>query len=158
MNYLNKNRFIIFIVVIALSLFFGWFIFFLLSNTGRPLKTFNFSKPLFSLFKYLASGLGIYITYIFAESYAEIAKPHTLPSKIKCFLICIIVCAFIGFCSGDYLGTHREDVDPFFGGGDTVVDFEATPVQKVNEGLTVFLCILIPALFGVASGIKKVNQ
>jgi hypothetical protein len=46
-------------------------------------------------------------------------------------------------------GTHTEDADPLFGGGETVVDFEPSDKQRNEHGLTMFFVLSIPALYGV---------
>jgi hypothetical protein len=47
------------------------------------------------------------------------------------------------------LGTHTEDTDPLFGGGETVVDFVPTNVEQANHAVTIFLSLLVPALCGM---------
>jgi hypothetical protein len=51
---------------------------------------------------------------------------------LKHYLIGIGVCGFIALGSAYYLGTHREDADPVFGGGEVVVDYEPTNDQRIT--------------------------
>lgn len=50
------------------------------------------------------------------------------------------------------LGTHLENSDPLFGGGDTVVDFIPTAVERSNHAINIFFSLLIPAVIGVYRG------
>jgi hypothetical protein len=48
-------------------------------------------------------------------------------------------------------GTHIEDADPIRGGGERVVDFVPSDVERAEYGLTVFVSLLIPAILGVSN-------
>lgn len=79
-------------------------------------------------------------------------------ATIKPYLICIIVVTFISFGAWSRYGTHIEDADPKYGGGDVVVDFEPTDKERNEHGLTVFFTMLVPALMGVYAGRKEAAE
>jgi hypothetical protein len=111
-----------------------------------------------SVAKYIFSFVGIYLTHLFAKSFIEVSRvEETWLSELKHYLICIGACGAIAAVAGDRLGTHTEDDDPYFGGGEVVVDYEPTDDQRVRHGLIVFFCALIPALHGVNQGLSELR-
>jgi hypothetical protein len=52
-------------------------------------------------------------------------------------------------------GTHTEDADPMFGGGEVVEDFTPTSHERNKWGWTVFIFIAIPALTGTFVGRRR---
>ena len=68
------------------------------------------------------------------------------------------MCAFLACYLGTNLGTHQEDADPVFGGGETVVDYVPTKEQQSRHGLFVFLCLIIPAVYGIHGGIQEARE
>jgi len=56
-------------------------------------------------------------------------------------------------------GTHIEDSDPIYGGGEEVQDFQPTKTQRNDYGMEALLTFEIAALFGVAKrNQQKVEQ
>jgi hypothetical protein len=109
--------------------------------------------------KYLLSFVGVFVTYLFAKSFVHVSPtPQNSLGELKLYLICIGACAFLAYCLGADLGTHREDVDPVFGDGDTVVDYVPTKEQRSRYGLIVFLCLIIPAVYGIHGGIQEARE
>jgi len=55
-------------------------------------------------------------------------------------------------------GTHTEEADPLYGGGETIVDFEPTDKERNEYGLTWFFTLTIPALYGLYKKQKDVDH
>ncbi len=53
------------------------------------------------------------------------------------------------------LGMHTEGADPYFGGGEIIVDFIPSLEERDDHALTIFLSLLIPAIYGVYKANKK---
>lgn len=72
----------------------------------------------------------------------------------------IAVCAVLAIFAWATYGTHIEDADPMFGGGDRVVDFVPTKEEKNEHGWYIFFSLAIPALIGVGYGLedRKLNE
>jgi hypothetical protein len=57
------------------------------------------------------------------------------------------------------IGPNQENEDdPVFGDGETVVDYVPTKEQRSNHGLVVFLCLVIPATYGIHGGIREARE
>ena len=109
--------------------------------------------------KYLLSFVGVFVTYLLAKSFVHVSPtPQNWLGELKLYLICIGACAFLAYCLGANLGTHKEDVDPVFGDGETVVDYVPTKEQRSRHGLVVFLCLIIPAVSGIHGGIQEARE
>ena len=52
-------------------------------------------------------------------------------------------------------GTHAEDADPLYGGGETVVDFEPTEDQRNRHGMFIFTVLAVTSVVGTYHGLKK---
>jgi hypothetical protein len=57
--------------------------------------------------------------------------------------------AFFSLIAWSFYGTHTEDADPLYGGGEIVIDFNPTDKERNEYGLTLFFSLSIPALYGV---------
>jgi hypothetical protein len=66
----------------------------------------------------------------------------------------VTIVAGLAILSASTLGTHREDMNPIHGGGDTIVDFEVTIQQQIKHGLWALTALLIPALMGTHKGLS----
>ena len=55
-------------------------------------------------------------------------------------------------------GTHIENSDPLYGGGEIVSDFEPSQQEKNEYGLIIFFSLLIRALFGVIGAKTKEDK
>jgi hypothetical protein len=110
--------------------------------------------------KYLLAFVGVWVTYLFAKSLVHVSPtPQNWLGELKLYLICVGACALLGSFLALNLGTHQENEDdPVFGDGETVVDYVPTKEQRSNHALVVFLCLVIPASFGVHGGIREVRE
>jgi hypothetical protein len=109
--------------------------------------------------RYLLSFVGVFLTYLFAKSFVQVSPtPQTWLGELKLYLICIGACAPFASITATSLGTHEEDVDPVFGDGETVVDYVPTTEQRSRHGLVVFLCLIIPAVYGIHGGIRESRE
>src|SRR5215467_13984098 len=106
--------------------------------------------------KYLLAFVGVFITYLFAKSFVQVnPAPQNWLGELKLYLICVGACALLASVLAVNLGTHTEDAEPIFGDGETVVDYVPTKEQRSNYALVVFLCLVIPAVYGIHSGIRE---
>jgi len=71
-------------------------------------------------------------------------------AKGKAYFWSLIGAAILGWMAHGNLGTHREDDDPLFGGGQVVEDFDPTPEQRSYAGWRVFFISLIAFSIGVS--------
>ena len=109
--------------------------------------------------KYLLSFVGVFVTYLFVKSCVQVRPiPQSWLGELKLYLICVGACALVAAFLGSELGTHKEDVDPVFGDGETVEDYVPTKEQRSNHALVVFLCLVIPAVCGISAGIKEARE
>lgn len=155
----EQNAFLIIAVVAATTAIVGLSIVYLLSEENPILQVIAWSSIFSTLLNYLGAGVGIIISYLFAEASVEITKSrHSGLWAIKRYVICVVFCGVLGFSVASRLGTHKEDDDPLYGGGETIVDFAPSDKERVSKGLEVFLCTLIPALFGIHAGIEEVRR
>jgi len=98
------------------------------------------------------------MTYLFSKSFIEVSRVgDTWLSELKHYFIGIAACAFIALGSAYYLGTHREDGDPVLGGGKVVVDYEPTDDQRTRYGVVLFLCLSVPAMFGIHEALQELR-
>jgi len=104
----------------------------------------DFSNVFYGVFGFLGKGLIVIAAYH--------AGHHLgLEDKTKWYnyVAVLAVAALISLgCWAGY-GTHTEDADPLYGGGETVVDFEPSDKERNEYGLTIFFALSIPALYGV---------
>ena len=78
--------------------------------------------------------------------------------KLKTFVVILGISLLLGFLSWSSVGTHVEDSDPVFGGGDTVTDYEATHSQRNKAGTFIFLLSFLPACAGLLSAAKSADS
>ena len=101
-----------------------------------------------------ASFLLVYIPYLFGFHMGD-AYPLKWRNYFATALAVGIFCLALW---GGY-GSHIENGDPIYGGGDEVQDFEPTQTQRNEYGLEALIAFEIAALFGVAKrNQKKVQQ
>jgi len=65
------------------------------------------------------------------------------------YLTVLGLVALLSLGAWAYYGTHTEDADPLYGGGEAAIDFEPTDKERNEYGLTLFFSLSIPALYGV---------
>lgn len=149
------NPYFLSIILIITTGVAGSLMIYLITGDWTTLKTIDYESAITSSLKYLGSWVGVYITYHFTYHYhrANFTKQPAVWNGSR-YVICIIACAFIGWIWALELGTHVEDADPLYGGGNVVQDFIPTEAQQVQHGLTVFLGTLVPALLGLHQGVK----
>lgn len=92
----------------------------------------------------------VYAVYWVAKHLASEVKC----SKARAYLYAIGVSLFLAGVSWANYGTHTEDADPLFGGGETVVDFEPTKDQRNRHGLFIFTVLGVTSIVGTYQGLK----
>jgi hypothetical protein len=111
-----------------------------------------------SVAKYLLCFVGVWVTHLFSKSFIEVSSvSDSWQSELKHYLIGIAACGFIALSSAYYLGTHKEDDDPVFGGGDVVVDYQPTDDQRLRHGFVFFFCLCIPAIYGMHDALQELR-
>jgi hypothetical protein len=76
----------------------------------------------------------------FATTYEEGWKNYLL---VVYSVGILTVMAWVG------VGTHTEDADLLFGGGEIVTDFIPKPGERDDHALSIFLTLLIPSIYGM---------
>ena len=151
----NKNSLIVCITAAAILLSIFGLLYLLDEGVVSPARLWRLDA-LSATWRYLLSFVGVWLTYIFSKSFVAVSPaPETWGGELKHYLICVAACGFIAYGSAVTLGTHKEDSDPVFGGGETVVDYEPTQDQRTKHGLVAFLCLCIPALYGTHHGLQE---
>lgn len=82
----------------------------------------------------------------------------TYSNKLQNYAVVLGVVAILSLVLWSSYGTHTEDGDPVYGGGETVTDFEPTDKERNEYGWQTFFVLTIPALLGVYKGQKKPNE
>ena len=67
----------------------------------------------------------------------------------KNYLLIFYLASTFTLFSWAYYGMHTENADPLFGGGETLVDFVPSKLEKADHALNVFCLLLVPGLYGV---------
>ena len=73
----------------------------------------------------------------------------------RLYLNALVFSLVLGYIAASYYGTHREDVDPLHGGGETVVDFEPAERERWEHGLDIFEWVACSSCVGVWLGLKR---
>ena len=73
----------------------------------------------------------------------------------ECWLLVFYGACVLSVLSWATLGTHIEDADPLFGGGETFVDFVPTHYERDQVGAGLFFDLLLPALLGAFVSWRK---
>lgn len=84
----------------------------------------------------------------------RIAPEHFKP-KLGCYATMLGVAAFLGFMAAGILGSHVEDADQMFGGGELVHDYEPTEVQRLESGVKIFIMAGTLLVLGAAHGFGR---
>jgi len=104
------------------------------------------SEPLMKATRELGSALLIVLAYAlgrrFSSRYEEWWKNYLL---VFVGISAVTVIYWAG------IGTHMENGDPMYGGGDTVVDFIPTNSQRSNLAVEFFVTYLVASTVGVYS-------
>jgi hypothetical protein len=72
--------------------------------------------------------------------------------KVFCVICALGILLFLSYFLAVGLGTHTEDADPLYGGGETVVDYEVSDKERFEYGISIFLELTIPSLIGLYAG------
>jgi hypothetical protein len=95
--------------------------------------------------------LGLWFIYSLARAAARLTKGTLI---WPCFGA-LGLAGFLGMAAAFNLGTHTEDSDPLYGGGDRVVDYEPTAKQRTERGWFVFLVTAAAAGAGLYKGHRQ---
>jgi hypothetical protein len=106
----------------------------------------DFGKLFSDAFRPFAGFLLVYLPYRFGFYMRGAYKP-----KWKSYLVVAGSVAFFVFILWSTYGTHIENADPIYGGGDEVQDFQPTDQQRNEYGLSTLLTFEIAALLGLAT-------
>lgn len=139
---MSTSRTDIFIEIVKV-LILSWFLYYAFNDATFPKVLW---KPTGALLK---GGL-IAVAYLAGRRCASIYK-----ESWKSYLVVFYCVGILTLLSWAGLGTHTEGVDPYFGGGETIVDFIPGHGEKDDHALTIFLSLLIPAIYGVYRANKK---
>ncbi|MGH8522371.1 MAG: hypothetical protein ACREU9_13330 [Gammaproteobacteria bacterium] len=115
----------------------AWFLFYAFNDASFPAAVW---KPLTALLK---AGV-VVLAYLAGRHFAT-----TYDEGWKNYLLVFYVVAVITIVSWAGLGTHTEDADPLFGGGETIIDFVPKPGERDDHAISIFLTLLIPAIYGM---------
>jgi hypothetical protein len=96
----------------------------------------------------------LYLAFAFAY---QLALQNTCAAW-KSYLLAVASAAVLAYLSWLTYGTHTEDSDPIFGGGDVVDDFQPTSHQREQHALFVFAFLVIPAIGGTFFGRREAAQ
>lgn len=91
------------------------------------------------------------LAYAFSVKFFEEFKG----SLGKCWLLVFYGACVLSVVSWATLGTHIEDADPLFGGGETFLDFVPTHYERDQVGAGLFFDFLLPALLGAYVSWRK---
>jgi hypothetical protein len=139
-----KNKFVLIDLIGISILFFFLFHIFKDADFGG-----SFNESVGSLFKVL----------VIIGAYAA-GKAITEPSKVayKSYLKMFYVVGVLSIISWATLGTHTEDSDPLFGGGNAITDFVPKDTERSRHALVIFLTFLTPAIYGVYKKREEIER
>ena len=114
----------------------------------------DYERTFLSALVWILRGLILYVA--FAGARRLVADGRASPGRA--YVATFAIVSFLTLIAWSTYGTHTEDADPIYGGGDTVVDFDPTPAQRNWHGLRVFFFLAIPAFTGTYFGLRLRNQ
>lgn len=97
----------------------------------------------------IGGGMLVWFT---ARHFATEYEPLARASAVRAYSRVAIVCAIAAFFAWATYGTHVEDADPLFGGGDVVADFTPSASERDRHGIVTFLVLLVLAGHGTWRG------
>jgi len=115
----------------------AWCLYYAFNDASFPAAAW---KPLSALLK---AGI-VVLAYLAGRHFAT-----TYEEGWRNYLLVFYAVGIITIVSWAGLGTHTEDADPLFGGGETVVDFIPKPGEQDDHAVSIFLTLLVPALYGM---------
>lgn len=104
----------------------------------------RYSHILLEVWSYLGKALIVIGAYCFGHAYSA----YVQRKWVACILLVMIIGLF-SFYLGETLGTHIEDADPMYGGGDRVTDYEPSERTRSEYRWTMFIVLTAPAIIGV---------
>jgi len=93
----------------------------------------------------------IYFVYSVARKTTE----DGTNSKWKSYSWTVAIVLGLTILSSTTIGTHVEDADPLFGGGEVVEDYEVSSHERIKQGFYLFTVLIIPALIGTHKGLSE---
>lgn len=93
----------------------------------------------------------VYVIYSAAKHFASQAKC----TKARAYLWAIGISLLLAAVSWANYGTHTENDDPLFGGGEIVTDFGPTDDQRNRHGLLIFTVLGVTSIVGTYQGLKQ---
>jgi hypothetical protein len=105
----------------------------------------NYYVVLHRVVSIFATFLAVWLPYFFGWHLGK-----TYPQKWRNYLTVAGMIAVACLALWSSYGTHFENSDPIYGGGDEVQDFVPTDKQRNEYGLKILLTLEIAALWGVA--------
>jgi hypothetical protein len=105
----------------------------------------NYYAVLNRVVSIFATFLVVWLPYFFGWHLGKV-YPHKWRNYLTVAGLVAVVCLVLWTS----YGTHIENSDPIYGGGDEVQDFVPTETQRNEYGLKLLLALEIAALWGVA--------
>lgn len=106
----------------------------------------DFGKALWGAAGTLFSAILLFWIYQFARTLFASTVPKSSGQRIKDYLYCMVVAAFIALTGWNSYGWHYEGDDD---SGEYVQDFKPTKQERNEHGVKVFLVFLVPVWLGV---------
>jgi hypothetical protein len=97
---------------------------------------------------------GAFFAYLPYAAAKGVAARSTCP-RWKAYGWAIGFSAFMAFNSWAKYGTHTEDADPIYGGGEVVVDFRPTDAARKGHGAWVFIVLAATTTLGTYWGLEE---
>jgi hypothetical protein len=101
-------------------------------------------------FYFLFRALVVYLIYKVSRDVSSESKAKSY----RLYLSAIIIAGILSWYSGYSYGTHIEDADPIYGGGNQITDIQISDKHKLNHGILIFVVVVTPALIGVWCGLR----
>jgi|Deesub1362B_J571_1020462.scaffolds.fasta_scaffold02189_1 Na+-driven multidrug efflux pump len=112
----------------------------------------DYSNIFYGILGWLGKAVIVIVAFHFGRYMSKIHK-----EKWKSYATVLGITIFLSLVMWGSYGTHVEEADPLFGGGEIVVDFEPTVKERNEYGLIIFFVLTIPALFGVYKGYREIK-
>jgi multidrug transporter EmrE-like cation transporter len=108
------------------------------------LRSANFEAGLWKPAVHLLGAGFLIVVYSVSRKLAR-----TYEEVWKSYLLVFYLAGALSLLSWANYGTHVEDADPLFGGGETVVDFVPAEQQRSEHALNLLVLLLVPGFYGV---------
>lgn len=107
----------------------------------------GFEDALFLLFR-------AFIVFAIASGARRLATESKGP-RIKAYAWALAVSVGLAAVAWGTYGSHTENADPIFGGGEVVADFEPSAVQSLRYATFVFVVVGVASLAGTHIGLRQ---